>query len=88
MATTFADLEARVRGVESRVQRTEEDTTAIITTVVDTRDEIGVLRADVQWLVRTVEMLAQAQGITPPPLVGPDDDYPDAPENHDPKAGA
>jgi hypothetical protein len=50
MATTFADLEARVRGVESRVQRTEEDVTAIVTTVVEIRD-------DVRWLKRAVGAL-------------------------------
>ena len=44
MATTFADLEARVRGVESRVQRNEED----VTTVVEIRD-------DVRWLKRAVK---------------------------------
>lgn len=45
MATTFADVEARVRGLESRAQRTEEDVTAIVTTVVEIRD-------DVKWLKR------------------------------------
>jgi hypothetical protein len=48
MATTFADLEARVRGLESRAQRVEEDVTAIITTVAETRD-------DVRWLRRAVQ---------------------------------
>jgi hypothetical protein len=52
MATTFPDLEARVRGLESRTQRTEEDVTAIVTTVVEIRDNVkwlkrrGVLVAD------------------------------------------
>ena len=50
MATTFADLEARVRGVESRVLRTEEDVTAIVTTVVETF-------TDVKWLKRAVRAL-------------------------------
>jgi hypothetical protein len=50
MATTFADLEARVRGLESRAQRTEEDVTAIVTTVVEIRD-------DVKWLKRAVGAL-------------------------------
>ncbi|MPZ25273.1 MAG: hypothetical protein GEV12_02165 [Micromonosporaceae bacterium] len=50
MATTFADLEARVRGLESRSQRAEEDITAIVTTVVATRD-------DVAWLKRAVQAL-------------------------------
>lgn len=50
MATTFADLEARVRGLESRAQRAEEDITAIIGTVIETRD-------DVKWLKRAVQAL-------------------------------
>lgn len=57
MATTFADLEARVRGLESRVQRAEEDVTAIVTTVVETRD-------DVKWLKRAVQALLTHQGLT------------------------
>jgi uncharacterized coiled-coil protein SlyX len=57
MATTFADLEARVRGLESRAQRTEEDVTAIITTVVETRD-------DVKWLKGAVQLLLANQGLT------------------------
>lgn len=57
MPTTFADLEARVRGLESRAQRTEEDVTAIITTVSETRD-------DVRWLTRAVQALLDQQGLT------------------------
>jgi uncharacterized coiled-coil protein SlyX len=56
MATTFADLEARVRGLESRTQRAEEDVTAIVTTVVETRD-------DVAWLKRAVQALLDHHGI-------------------------
>lgn len=56
MVTTFADLEARVRGLESRAQRAEEDVTAIITTVVETRD-------DVRWLKRAVQALLDHHGI-------------------------
>jgi hypothetical protein len=56
MATTFADLEARVRGLESRAQRAEEDITAIISTVIETRD-------DVRWLKRAVHALLTHQGI-------------------------
>jgi hypothetical protein len=56
MATTFADLEARVRGLESRAQRAEEDITAIITTVVETRD-------DVKWLKLAVQALLDHNGI-------------------------
>ena len=57
MATTFADLEARIRGIESRMQRTEEDVTAIITTVIETRD-------DVKWLKRAVQALLADRNIT------------------------
>jgi len=56
VATTFADLEARVRGLESRAQRAEEDITAIISTVIETRD-------DVRWLKRAVHALLTHQGI-------------------------
>jgi len=56
VATTFADLEARVRGLESRAQRTEEDITAIVTTIVETRD-------DVAWLRRAVQALLDHHGI-------------------------
>ena len=60
MATTFADLEARVRGLESRTQRLEEDVTAIITTVIETRD-------DVKWLKRAVQALLADRGLTVEP---------------------
>ena len=56
MATTFADLEARVRGLESRAQRAEEDITAIIGTVIETRD-------DVKWLKRAVQALLDHNGL-------------------------
>jgi uncharacterized coiled-coil protein SlyX len=52
VATTFADLEARVRGLESRAQRAEEDVTAIVTTVVETRE-------DVRWLKQAVQALLE-----------------------------
>jgi uncharacterized coiled-coil protein SlyX len=55
--TTFADLEARVRGLESRTQRAEEDVTAIVTTVVETRE-------DVAWLRRAVQALLDQHGIS------------------------
>ncbi|MGQ0842405.1 hypothetical protein [Actinokineospora sp.] len=61
MATTFADLEARVRGLESRTERVEEDVTAIITTVIETRD-------DVRWLKAAVQALLNHQGLTVDPL--------------------
>jgi hypothetical protein len=57
MATTFADLEARVRGLESRTQRTEEDVTAIITTVIEIRD-------DMKWVKRAVHALLADRNIT------------------------
>jgi len=57
MPTTFADLEARVRGLESRTQRAEEDVTAIVTTVVEIRD-------DVRWLKRAVQALLADRNIT------------------------
>jgi hypothetical protein len=60
VATTFADLEARVRGVESRTQRAEEDVTAIVTTMIDIRD-------DVRWLKRAVQTLLDHQGLVVPP---------------------
>jgi hypothetical protein len=66
MATTFADLEARVRGLESRAQRTEEDMTALITTVIETRD-------DVRWLKRAVQALLVDRNITVEPDDGPDE---------------
>lgn len=59
MPTTFADLEARVRGLESRTQRAEEDVTAIVTTVVEIRD-------DVRWLKRAVGALLADRNLTVP----------------------
>ena len=56
MATTFADLEARVRGSESRALRAEEDITAIIGTVIETRD-------DVKWVKRAAQALLNHNGI-------------------------
>ena len=66
MATTFADLEARVRGLESRAQRTEEDMTALITTVIETRD-------DVRWLKRAVQALLVDRNIAIEPDEEPDE---------------
>jgi uncharacterized coiled-coil protein SlyX len=57
VATTFADLEARIRGLESRVQRAEEDVTVIVSTVVETRD-------DVKWLKIAVQALLDHNGIS------------------------
>jgi hypothetical protein len=64
MATTFADLEARVRGLESWAQRAEEDITAIISTVVETRDDVKQLTRDAEWLTRAVQALLDHNGIT------------------------
>jgi hypothetical protein len=60
------DLEARARGLESRAQRVEEDVTAIITTVIETRD-------DVKWLKRAVGVLLADRDLT----IGPDEDETD-----------
>nr|MDT0660799.1 hypothetical protein [Micromonospora sp. DSM 115978] len=67
MATTFADLEARVRGLESRAQRAEEDITALITTVVEVRDDVRQLARDVRWTRRALTTLLRAQGLDVPP---------------------
>jgi uncharacterized coiled-coil protein SlyX len=64
MATTFADLEARVRGLESRAQRAEEDVTAIISTVVETRDDVKRLQRDTTWLVQAVQALLDHSDIS------------------------
>jgi hypothetical protein len=60
VVTTFADLEARVRGLESRAPRAEEDVTAIVTTVVETRN-------DVRWLKRAVQVLFDYNGLAVEP---------------------
>ena len=81
MATTFADLEARVRGLESRAERAEEDITAIIGTVIETRDDVKTLKDDVtslkvdvkslkddtKWLKRGVQALLDHDGIAADP---------------------
>lgn len=66
MATTFADLEARVRGLESRTLRVEEDITAIITTVSETH-------SDVKWLKRAVLAMATHMGLSVEPPDQADD---------------
>ena len=50
-------------GLESRAQRAEEDVTAIVPTVVETRD-------DVRWLKRAVQVLLDHNGFS----VAPDSD--------------
>jgi peptidoglycan hydrolase CwlO-like protein len=57
MVTTFADLEARARGLESRTQRAEEDITAIMGTVMETRDDVKQLKGDVKQLKGDVKQL-------------------------------
>jgi hypothetical protein len=56
VATTFSELEARVLGLEARTLRTEEDVTAIVTTVIETRD-------DVRWLKQAVQALLNHAGV-------------------------
>jgi peptidoglycan hydrolase CwlO-like protein len=87
MVTTFADLEARARGLESRTQRAEEDITAIMGTVMETRDDVKQLKGDVKqlngdvkqlkrdatWLKRAVQALLDHDGISVD-NVGEDDD--------------
>lgn len=59
MATTFAELEARTL-------RTEEDATAIVTTVIETRD-------DVRWLKHAVQALLNPAGVVLEPDEGIDE---------------
>jgi uncharacterized coiled-coil protein SlyX len=58
VATTFSELEARVLGLEARTLRTEEDVTAIVTTVIETRE-------DVRWLKQAVQALLDHAGVEP-----------------------
>jgi glycine cleavage system regulatory protein len=60
VATTFADLEARVKGLESRMDRTEEDVTVIITTVSETA-------VKVDWLTQAMSAVAARLGVQLPP---------------------
>lgn len=62
--TTFADLEARVRGLESRLTRNEEDITVIIETVSETLTRI-------RHLERGVQAIANHLGVSIP--AGDDD---------------
>lgn len=57
MATTFADLEARVRGLESRTQRARGGHHRDRRTVVETRDYV-------KWLKRAVQALLDQHGIS------------------------
>jgi uncharacterized coiled-coil protein SlyX len=86
MATTFGELEARVRGLEVRAQRAEEDVTAIVMTVVETRDDVKDLKSDVRelkddvrelkgkvhWLTSAVQAMLDHQGLTVQPERGDD----------------
>jgi hypothetical protein len=47
MAAPPVDLETRVAALEARQQRTEEDLTSIMDTVLDTREDVRILRRDV-----------------------------------------
>jgi chromosome segregation ATPase len=47
MAAPPADLESRVALLEARQQRTDEDLTSIMDTVLDTREDVKILRRDV-----------------------------------------
>ena len=47
MAVPPADLETRVATLEARQQRTDEDLTSIMDTVLDTREDVKILRRDV-----------------------------------------
>lgn len=49
-----------MRGLESRAQRTEEDVTAIVTTMLATRN-------DVQWLKRAAQALLDHAGVVVEP---------------------
>lgn len=66
MAATFAELEARMRGVEVRAQRAEEDITAIISTVVEIREEQ-------RWQRRALAALLDHHGLT----IAPEDEAAD-----------
>jgi uncharacterized coiled-coil protein SlyX len=63
---TLADLQARVRGLEARSGRAEEDITAIIDTVVRTHDKVETLTTDVTWVKQAVEALLDHHGISVP----------------------
>lgn len=56
----FSEHEAREPGLEAPALRTEEDVTAIVTTVIETRD-------DVRWLKRAVQALLDHAGVEPRP---------------------
>jgi chromosome segregation ATPase len=47
MTAPPADLETRVAVLEGRQQRTDEDLTSIMDTVLDTREDVRILRRDV-----------------------------------------
>jgi hypothetical protein len=58
VATTFSEFEARGLGLEARRLRTEEDVTAIVTTAIETRE-------DVRWLKQAVQALLDHAGVEP-----------------------
>jgi hypothetical protein len=61
MATTLADLEKRVRRLEARQARTEEDQLAISRTVSETAQTV-------YWLARAATAIADHLGVQLPPL--------------------
>lgn len=52
--------------MESRAQRNEEDVTAIITTIIEVRDDVRLLKDDVRWLKHAVQALLDHQGVRLP----------------------
>ena len=59
MAATPADLESRVSTLESRQQRSDEDTATLIDTVLETREDVKTLRLDVSRLRLDVDGVAR-----------------------------
>ena len=54
MASSFAALEDMIQRTMSRVQRNEEDMTAIGTTVLETQADVRDLKLDMRWLTQDV----------------------------------
>jgi predicted nucleic acid-binding Zn-ribbon protein len=59
MTTSSASLEPRVRKLETRQERTDEDMKAFVDTAVETREDVKALRADVTGLKQDVTGLKQ-----------------------------
>lgn len=60
MAATLMELEQRVRALETRQGRTDEDVTALIGTVDEIHEDTQALRAQVEGVLRA-EVSAQGQ---------------------------